>query len=115
MAEDHLAVVVLDVLVEPQAGPGLGQDGCESGLADLKRIAAQVIAVQLDQVEGIEEDARVIASYRMRSKLGTPSSLQATASPSMMQDRDRKAGERLDDQREALGQVIARTAGEPHL
>jgi hypothetical protein len=29
MAEYHLAVLVLDVLVEPDAGPGLGQDGCE--------------------------------------------------------------------------------------
>src|SRR5262249_61360379 len=45
----------------------------------------------------------------MRSKLGTPSSPQATASPSMMQDRDRRRVERLDDQREAVGQVVARS------
>jgi hypothetical protein len=28
----------LDMLVEPNAGAGLGQDGCECNLADLKRI-----------------------------------------------------------------------------
>jgi len=39
----------------------------------------------------------------MRSKFGTPLSSQATASPSMMQERDPQAGERLDDQREAVG------------
>jgi hypothetical protein len=40
---------------------GLGHDRCERGLADLKRIAPQIVAVQFDQVEGIEEDALVSA------------------------------------------------------
>ena len=46
---------------EPDAGAGLGHDGCKRGLADLKRVAPQVVAVQLDQVEGVEEDALVSA------------------------------------------------------
>jgi hypothetical protein len=50
----------------------------------------------------------------MRSKLGTPLSSQATASPSMMQDRGRNR-EGLDDQRKAVRQVIAGPAVEPHL
>jgi hypothetical protein len=54
--------VSLDMLVEPEAGAGLGHDRCECGLADLERIAAQVVAVQLDQVEGVQEDARIVAS-----------------------------------------------------
>ncbi len=40
------------MLVEPDARAGFDQDGCERGLADLKRVTAQVVAVQLDQVEG---------------------------------------------------------------
>ena len=52
MGEDGWAVA-LDMLVEPDAGLGLGHDRCERGLADLKRITPQVVAVQLDQVEGI--------------------------------------------------------------
>jgi hypothetical protein len=50
MGEDGRAVA-FDMLVEPDTGTGLGQDRCERGLADLERIAAQVVAVQLDQVE----------------------------------------------------------------
>jgi hypothetical protein len=50
MGEDGRAVA-LDMFVEPDTATGLGQDGCERGLADLERIAAQVIPVQLEQVE----------------------------------------------------------------
>jgi hypothetical protein len=32
MAEDYLAVIVLQVLIQPQAKAGLGQDGGERGL-----------------------------------------------------------------------------------
>jgi adenylate cyclase len=36
-----------------ETGLGLGHDRGERGLADLKRIAPQVVAVQLDQVERV--------------------------------------------------------------
>ena len=45
------------MLIEPDAGAGLGHDRCERGLADLERIAPQVVAVQFEEVEGVEEDA----------------------------------------------------------
>jgi hypothetical protein len=56
MGEDGGAVA-LDMLIEPDAGAGLGHDRGERGLADLKRIAPQVVAVQFDKVEGVEEYA----------------------------------------------------------
>jgi len=34
------------MLVEPDAGAGLGDGRCERGFADLKRIAPQIVAVQ---------------------------------------------------------------------
>jgi hypothetical protein len=40
------------MLVEADAGSSLGQDRCERGLADLQPVTPQVVAVQLDQVEG---------------------------------------------------------------
>jgi hypothetical protein len=43
-----------------------------------------------------------------------PSSPQATASPSMMQDRGRQPREALNDEREAIGQVITGPAVELH-
>jgi hypothetical protein len=61
MAEHHFAVLMLKVLIQPQARTGLGQDGGERGLPHLKRVAAEVVAVQFDQVEGVQEDAGVIA------------------------------------------------------
>src|SRR6516225_2670582 len=60
VGEDGRAVA-LDMLVEPDAGAGLGHNRRERSLADLKRIAPEVIAVQLDQVEGVEKDAPVSA------------------------------------------------------
>jgi hypothetical protein len=59
----EIAVVKLPpnyVLVKPEAGSSLGQDGSERSLAHLKWVAAQIVTVQLDEVEGIEEDARVV-------------------------------------------------------
>ena len=47
---------------EPNAGAGLGHDGCEHGLANLKHIAPQVVAIQLDQVEGVQERAVIMAA-----------------------------------------------------
>jgi hypothetical protein len=61
MGENGRAVA-LDMLVEPDAGASLGQDRCERGLADHKRIAPQIIAIQLDQVEGIEERIAIMTS-----------------------------------------------------
>jgi hypothetical protein len=51
--------VALDMVVEPDAGAGLGHDRRECGLADFKRIAPQVVTVQFDEIEGVEEDALV--------------------------------------------------------
>src|SRR5262245_59182446 len=52
--EDGRAVA-LDMLVEPDARSSLGYDRRKRGFADLKRIAPQIIAVQLDEVKGVEE------------------------------------------------------------
>jgi hypothetical protein len=62
MAKNNLAVVVLQVLIQPQTRTCLGQHGGERGLANLERVPAQVVAIQLDQVEWIEE--HTLSSYR---------------------------------------------------
>jgi hypothetical protein len=78
MGEDGRAVA-FHVFVEPYAEAGLGRDRCERGLADLKRIAPQVVAVQFDQIEGVEEDALVSAVVTDEIERGNAVS-QATAS-----------------------------------
>jgi hypothetical protein len=50
----------------------------------------------------------------MRSKLGTPSSPQATASPSMVQERERSRASDSAISLEAVHQVVPQAAVEPH-
>ena len=50
------------MLVEAQAKASFGQHTSKRGLAHFQRITPQVVAVQLDQVEGVEEGVTVMAS-----------------------------------------------------
>jgi hypothetical protein len=59
MGKDGRAIA-LDMLVEPDAGASLGQHARKRGLADLESVTAQVVAVQLDQVEGVQEHVAVM-------------------------------------------------------
>src|SRR5262249_50498342 len=67
--ESHLAgvgedgrAVALDMLVEAQAKASFGQHTSKRGLAHFQRVTPQVVAIQLDQVEGVEEGVTVMAS-----------------------------------------------------
>src|SRR5262249_26773297 len=60
VGEDGRAVA-LQMLVEAQARASFGQHTSKRGLADLKRITPQVVAVQLDEVEGVQKHAIVSA------------------------------------------------------
>jgi hypothetical protein len=82
--------VALYVLVEPDARPSLGQHHLQRGLAALKWIMPQVVAVQLDQIKRVEEDTLVSAVVTDEINEATPLSSHATASPSMMQERERR-------------------------
>jgi hypothetical protein len=53
VVEHGLTVIEFQMLVVPDAHAGLGQDRRERGLAHHKRIAAQIVPIQLDQVEGV--------------------------------------------------------------
>jgi hypothetical protein len=58
MCEDGRAVA-FQMLIEPQAKTSFGQHTSKRGLADFKRIAPQVVAIQLDQ-EGVEQHPGVV-------------------------------------------------------
>src|SRR5262249_9740789 len=60
VGEDGWAVA-FHVFIEPDAGAGLGYDRRKRGLANLKRITPDIVAVLLDQIEGVEEYAFVSA------------------------------------------------------
>src|SRR5262249_45489907 len=106
--------VALDMLVEPDAGARLGHDRRERGLADLKRIAPQIVAVQLDQVEGVEENAFVSAVVTDEIERGNAVVIAGDSLAVDDAGARAQACQRLGDQREAAGEVIARTAIETH-
>jgi hypothetical protein len=59
MSEDGRAVA-LDMLIEPDAVSGLGQDRCERGFADLERVTPHVVAVPFDEIEGKQEHVPIM-------------------------------------------------------
>ncbi len=113
MGENGRAVA-LDMLIKPDAGAGLGHDRRERGLADLKRITPQVVAVQLDEVEGVEEYALVSAVVADEIERGNAVVIASDSFASDDAGARAQAGQRLDDQREATREVIAGAAIEPH-
>jgi len=61
MGEDGRAVA-FHVLVEAQTKASFGQHTSKRGLAHFQRITPYVVAIQLDQVEGVEKGVTVMAS-----------------------------------------------------
>ena len=55
MLEDDGALLVFEVLVQAHTWPALSQDACQRRLAHLDRLPPQVRAIQLQEVEGVEE------------------------------------------------------------
>jgi len=107
--------VALHVLVESNAWPSLGQDYSKRGLATLQRIRSEIVTVQFDQVEGVQENAFVMVP--VANAIEQRDAVVITGNRLPVDDARARAqpGQRLDDQREAVCEVIARAAVEPHL
>src|SRR5258708_1999690 len=74
----------------------------------------QIVAVQFDQIEGIEEDA-VISAVITNEIQRSDAVVIASDSFAIDDARARsQTGQRIDDQRKAMGEVIGFTAIEPH-
>src|SRR5262249_5028888 len=114
MAKHGLAVA-LHVLVKSDARPGLSQDHSQCFLAALAWIAPEVIAVQLDRVEGLKKCFFVVPRLPNRTERRDPVPIAGNRLSIDDAGAAAQAGERLNDQRKAMGEIIARTAIEPHL
>ena len=53
MAEDGLSPSLSMCSLNRMPATAVSHHGCERGLADLKRLAAEVVVVQLDDVEAV--------------------------------------------------------------
>ena len=92
----------------------LGQHAPERGLADHKRITPAVVTVQFDEVEGVEEYALVSAVVADEIERGNAAVIASDSFAVDNAGARAQSGERINDQREAAGEVIAGLAVEPH-
>ena len=85
-----------------------------SSRAKLDWIAPEVVAVQLDQIEGVEEYAFVSAVVTDEIERGNAAVIAGDSFA--VDDAGARAQEceRLDNQREAMGEIVAGTAVESH-
>jgi hypothetical protein len=74
----------------------------------------QVVAVQLDEVEGVEEYAFVSAVVTDQIERGNAVVIAGDSFAVDNAGARPQPGERINDQREAAGEVIAGPAVEPH-
>src|SRR6516165_8583491 len=102
MGKDSRAVA-FHVFVEAQAKASFGQRTSKRGLAHFQRITPHVVAIQLDQVEGVEEGVTVMASVADTVERGNAVVVASNRLPIDDAGARAQASQRLDDQRERAG------------
>src|SRR5262249_22464090 len=114
MGKDGRAVA-FQMLVEAQAKASFGQRTSKRGLAHFQGIAPEIVAVQFDQVEGVQERAVIMAA--VANEIERSNAVVIAGNSFAIDDAGTRthARQRLDNQREAMGEVVAGTAVEPHL
>ena len=60
MLKHERAVRLFHVFIKPQAGSGASEHAGKGYFAHIERVAAQIISIKLNQVEGIEKHVRVM-------------------------------------------------------
>jgi hypothetical protein len=111
---EDIRAVCLQVLIQSQARRRSREKAAECCLAHDERMAAQIIAVEFDQVEGVEENAIIVVPVTDAVERRYP--ILAARDRLSVDDAGPGAqlGDRLDDERKSVGQVIARPAIELH-
>ena len=111
---EDIRAVCLQVLIQSQAQRRSREKAAECCLAHDERIAAQIIAVEFDQVEGVEENTIIVVP--VTDAVERRYSILAARDRLSVDDAGLGAqlGDRLDDERESAGQVITRPAIELH-
>src|ERR1700745_1470442 len=80
----------------------------------LVAFTSQIVAVQFDEVEGVEEDAFVSALVPDEIERGNAVFIASDGLAIDDAGARAQAGQRIDNQREATGKIIAGATVEPH-
>src|ERR1700730_15140226 len=107
---EDIRAVCLQMLIQSQAQRRSREKAAECCLANDERIVAQIIAVEFDQVEGVEENAIIVVPVTDAVERRYP--ILAARDRLSVDDAGPGAqlGDRLDDEGKSVGQVIARPA-----
>src|ERR1043165_7269505 len=70
MSEDHFGVVKVEVIAQQNARRRSPHEFRESGLSVLDRFPTLVLAVQLQQIEGVQKDAGLVLSPPQTLEIG---------------------------------------------
>jgi hypothetical protein len=102
--------IAFHVLVEPNAGASFGQHHFQRGLTALQRITAQIVAVQLDRIEGVEEDVFVVVA--IANEIERSYAVVIAVDRLAIDDAEARvnAGQRIHDQRKPMCEMIAGAA-----
>ena len=103
------------MLVESDAWASLGQNYLKPDFAALQRIRSEIVAVQFDQVERVKKKTFVMAT--VADTIERRDAIVITGNRLAVDDAGARkpAGRRLDDQRKAIGEIIAGAAVEPYV
>jgi len=114
LGEHKRAILLVHVFIEAQPRPRTREQAGERRLTHSERVTPQVVTVQLDQVEGVEEDARVMLAIADAVEARDP--VLAASDRLAVDDAgpQPQLSQRLDDEREAVSEIVARPAVEPH-
>jgi hypothetical protein len=104
---------MFQVLVQPHAGTALAQDAGERRLAHLERLAPQIRAVQLQQVEGVEKRLRLVASAAENVEPGESVLVAAHHLSVDQAGAHCEVVHSLGDQRKASRPVVAAPGNQP--
>jgi hypothetical protein len=98
----HCLAVAFQVLVEPNTGGRLGQHHGQRFFAAFRRITPQIVAIQFDQIEGVEEYAFIVVA--IANKIERSHAIVIASNRLAIDDARAgpQAGQRIDDQREAV-------------
>ena len=114
MLEHKRAILLVYVFVEAQPRPRTREQARKCCLTHRERIAPQVVAIKLDQVEGVEEHGRIVLPIPNAVERRDP--VIAACNRLAIDDAGvgAKPSERLNNERETLGKVVAWTAVKLH-
>ena len=114
MQEDEGAVLLVEVLVVSQAGSRARQQALKPGLAHPEWISPKIVAVKLDQVEGIEENLIIVPP--VSDPVERSHAILSAGDPFPVDNAGPRAqpGHSFDNQGETVGQIVAGATLEPN-